>query len=226
MSTPKTRRSIAILCIAIAIALAACTTRLTGKAITGQIITGPTNSPVAGAIVVAFWEGDVRHFPESSTYCYHVLSTTLDDKGTYRFPAWAEKISRSWQRDIINTQVHVFVYYPGHVGDYHILAGSHAGETTLRVSPDAGSTAERFKYLLRLSTAATCLPATAGPSVRNLGSFDEAVYKELKSLARSREEIERIRFVREKIAIDANADYQDSEQMRQGIRKYLEDHPE
>jgi hypothetical protein len=65
---------------------------LSGDAIEGKVIDESTSKPIADAIVVARWLGDVLAWPaDSRTVCFHVLTATTDDDGNYRMPAWKKR---------------------------------------------------------------------------------------------------------------------------------------
>lgn len=73
---------------------------LSGEPVEGQILEVETNKSAAGAIVVIGWVGDLSAFAESQTVCVHVLSTTTDAEGHYRFPSWHKKSEISWVRHL------------------------------------------------------------------------------------------------------------------------------
>ena len=56
--------------------------------IDGQVLDFDSRNPIAGAIVVARWEGAVGMW-EASQACVHVETTVSDSKGRFHFDIWA-----------------------------------------------------------------------------------------------------------------------------------------
>jgi len=59
-----------------------------GIPIEGKVYDVDTGRPLEGAIVVAMWHGYSPVPAETVEICYHVLSTTSDKDGKYRFDFW------------------------------------------------------------------------------------------------------------------------------------------
>jgi hypothetical protein len=53
----------------------------------GKVLEEGTNKPIAGAIVVARWQGDAFGLVHSPTVCVHVDTATTDAEGRYRITA-------------------------------------------------------------------------------------------------------------------------------------------
>ena len=160
-----------------ALPLTACA--LSGEAIEGKVLEEGTNQPIPNAIVVARWIGTAFSFVESPTVCVHVLTTTTDAEGKYRFPAWRKESPLKGVRDV---RPIVTAYKPGYQ-----LAQSYPANNPLLKS-FAGTREERLKYLERLSSATRC--GEAKESEKNLLPFKKALYEEAHAIAVSKEDKE------------------------------------
>jgi hypothetical protein len=220
------RKCLSLVVASIALLLAACTTTLQAPAISGRVLDQDTNRPLAGAVVLAYWNGDVPIFPESRTYCFEILSAITDAEGNYRLPSWRRTY---WESEIHGPQVHFLPYYPGYIWS-RTHYGSSDNEATFLMVHDKSSREARFEALSKMFGSTGCGWYYAGSSMKNFVPFGTGIAKELKSLAQSPKELERLQQIRESVAYhavrsDTNAPYY-SEDMRQRVKKYLEEHPE
>jgi hypothetical protein len=203
-----------------------CATVLKGPAISGRVLEQDTNRPLAGAVVLAYWSGDIPHFPESSSACFEVLSGTTDAQGNYHLKAWRRLY---WESQINGPQVRFLVYYPGYI--YHrIQAGPGDNEAMHFMLPDTSSREVRFETLSRLFGSGYCGWYYSGSSMKNFIPFEKGIATELKFLAQSPKELERLQQVRESVAYDSvrkeTDAHTDTEDLRQRVKKFLEEHPE
>ena len=56
----------------------------------GKVLAEGTNKPIAGAIIVARWQGQTSSIADTRTRCYHVETVTTDEQGIYRTTPWNE----------------------------------------------------------------------------------------------------------------------------------------
>lgn len=146
----------------------------------GQVLEEGTNKPIAGAIVVGLWYGTSApgFFVDSRTVCYHVETATTDEAGRFTLtPTEKEYKYRDGHH-----YTSITAYKPG----YQSPRVQRTKEVTY-LQPFTGGREERFKYLFYLDkTTASCRSPEAGE--KNLATFYRALYEEMKTLAKSREE--------------------------------------
>lgn len=157
--------------------VAACA--LSGKAMEGKVLEEGTNRPIPDAIVVARWQGHLASWAHGKTVCYHVLTTTSDASGRYRFAAWKKDITEDWQKNVRPEHVLIDAYKPG----YGLPTTSQKREIVL-LKPFTGTRGERVEYLKRVSSASGC--PSAGTSEKNLLSLRRALLHEAKQLAETK----------------------------------------
>lgn len=157
---------------------------LSGDAIEGKVLEEGTKRPIPGAIVVARWLGNLFAFAESQTVCVHVLSTTTDAAGKYRFPAWRKKSDIGWVRSVHPV---VIVHKTGY--EAHLPPGYGRTEEYRKyiryLKPSAEMSAERLRYLLHLSGMIDC--HSAG-NEKSLVSVYKTLYDEAKKITSSDED--------------------------------------
>jgi len=177
------------LCRSVVVVLAACTPliacALSGGPIEGQVIDERTRKPIVGAVVVARWQGHLASFAHGKTVCYHVLSTTTDRMGRYRFAAWKEDVTEDWQKNIRQEDVLIVAYKSGFEWSGVF---SERGDVQY-LKPFTGGREERFKYLDRVVSGTSC--GSARTSYKNLYPIRLAVYQEAKAIAHSGSEMKR-----------------------------------
>lgn len=167
---------------------------LSGEAIEGKVLEEGINKPIPEAIVVARWSGHLATFAHGKTVCYHVLSTTTDENGAYRFPAWKKKITEDWQKNVRPETVIITVHKPGY--EEYRAPGYVRSEVFKRniryLKPFTGTGKERFKYLERVFGSTGC--GTNDGSNKNSIPFMKALYDEAKSIAQTQEEKRMLEF--------------------------------
>ena len=182
MKTPILKSHRLIIAFLMVLSLSACA--LTGGPINGMVLEDETDKPIADAIVVVRWKGDLPGFADSKTVCYHVESTLTDEAGRYRIAKWKKKSNpeRDWERRIVNKVFGVSAYKVG----YGFSTQKFKVDENEYLAMFEGSTEERLKYLLRISGATRC--TSAGESAINRLPFQKAIYEEANAIARTREE--------------------------------------
>ncbi len=165
---------------------------LSGKAIEGTVLEEGTNKPVPEAIVIARWSGHLATFAHGKTVCYHVLSTTTDENGTYRFPAWKKKITEDWQKNVDPETVVITAHKPGYE-EYRPPGYVRTEEFKRNIrylQPFTGGRGERLEYLKRVSGATGC--SDKKEIERNLLPLYRALYEEAKGIAVTKEDREKV----------------------------------
>lgn len=177
--------------------LAACS--LTGGPVSGRVLEEGTNKPIAGAIVVVKWKGDLPSFADSKTVCYHVASARSDIAGRFHIPVWVTLPEHGWQARIINREHQIFAYKPGFEWS---LKDAPSGEVVL-LAPFKGTVAERFQYFNSVVSNTNC--GGAGASGRVLHWLWIALHQEAASIAVSASEKQQaniLRFDAQSVLVD------------------------
>lgn len=156
---------------------------VSGKAVDGAVLEEGSTKPIAEAIVVARWIGDLPGIADSKTVCYHVLSTTSDEQGRFHFSPW-QKEANEWQRKIKRGVVYIFAYKRGYA-----FVNTKA-DNTVYLEPFRGTREERLKYLKRVDGGSGC--GSAGESAKNLAVLRKALYEEALAVASGKGEDQRI----------------------------------
>jgi len=73
----------------------------------GRVLHEILDKPLANSIVVALWKGTEKTSESEKEVCYHVETTTTDEKGFFSFPDWREP---SNFKNLKNKAIHVFAY--------------------------------------------------------------------------------------------------------------------
>jgi len=164
--------------------LSACA--LSGSAIEGKVLEEGTNKPIPEAIVIARWSGTAFSFVESPTVCVHVLTTTTDAEGKYRFPAWRKESPLKGVRDVRSI---ITAHKPGY--ETHSPPGYARSEEFKRnvryLQPLTGGREERLKYLERIEQSARACRSPEAEE-KNLLPLYRALYEEARSLAKTKED--------------------------------------
>lgn len=148
---------------------------LSGQVIDGKVLDANTGQPIAGAIVVAQWEGYVSiGFGDSQTACFHVLGTTTDENGNYHLPAWKKDYDG---KRIQRQTAYITVHSPGYRRSSKRLTGVRY------LAPFTGSTQDRLKYLKGLERGTRCIGAAVGHSEKNLLPLRQSLYEEARNIA-------------------------------------------
>ncbi len=147
-----------------------------GGPLTGKVIDDATGKPIAGAIVVARWEGHLATFAHGKTVCYHVASTTTNEKGRYYFPIWFKRMTQDWQKNVSAREVYFSAYKKG----YQRVKDKFEGNTVY-LEPFVGGRVARFEFLLKMLERTRC--PGAGKSTKNFYLLYNAFYEEAESLA-------------------------------------------
>lgn len=154
-----------------------------GGPVSGLVRDIDTLQPIAGAMVVAQWEGTAMGPVHSRSVCFHVETAVSDADGRYRMPFWFQA-PPVWS--VYGTTTIRDAYLPGYESVRTHQTQSESPEDVF-MKKYAGSDAERFEYISRgVFGAMTC--GHAGSSARNLYPVLRAAFREAKALASSAKE--------------------------------------
>ena len=167
----------------LAVSLAAC--GHSGQAVDGQVLEYGSRAPIAGAIVMARWNGTYYTPWESSTVCGHVETAMTDANGRFHIPTWTERA-----RAINFFMGGGFDYLDVYKADYSYywwpayFNSQDFKENILFVQKFKGSREERFKA----TRVAGVKCPSAGASRQSMLPLYEAIYEQLSTLAVTKEE--------------------------------------
>ena len=165
------------------VSLKACS--LSNGAIDGEVLDQSTKKPVAGAIVVVTWIGDVSKLVDSGSTCYHVETARTDANGKYHIPGWW---SSSVNFSISVRPPSADVYKPGYTRPRI--------DSTLRsilIAPFVGAKDEYFDSLSAIAGSNSC--SGGGTSRRKLSLLYDAMTEE-NSIAETPSQKQKIDFIR------------------------------
>lgn len=142
----------------------------------GKVLDAKTDQSVSGAIIVARWKGWGAY---TTGICFHVESTTTDDRGHFEIPAWT---NTGEYRGLKDQQVDITAYKPGYqLSPRQIEEQSHL-TGIYYIEPVDGPIEERLEYLQKISRTTGC--NSAGESEKNLLLLRKALYAEAEQLAK------------------------------------------
>ena len=117
--------------------------------IEGRVLDAETKKPIAGAIVIARWDGTYSALVDSHTVCYHVETATTDKDGRYKIPGWWEEPKGPFFGE---GPMYLDAYKPGY--EKYWPAGYDRTEdfknNVLYLAPFKGTKEERLTYLLQM----------------------------------------------------------------------------
>jgi hypothetical protein len=142
-----------------------------GEALKGRVLELGSDRPVAGAVVLAFWVGEVASLADSSGVCFHVASATTDEQGRYHTTAWRKqtKFARSKHQGVSIT-----AFKPG----YRTIRTSGG---TVYLEPLTGSREEMIKALGDVWSSTGC--PNGGESLKNKVPFIDLLRDEVQKIA-------------------------------------------
>jgi len=73
----------------------------------GRVLHEILDKPLSNSVVVALWKGTEKTSESEKEICYHVESTTTDEKGYFSFSDWREPANF---KNLKNKTIHVFAY--------------------------------------------------------------------------------------------------------------------
>lgn len=144
-----------------------------------RILDADTEMPIAGAIIVAKWRGDIPAWVDFRSTCYHVESAVSDSKGSFKIPAYTEVKGHM----ITDKWVNWNVYAKGYRYSSRNSGGDYTKSGVYWMEKDDRKGSERLEYLIQLRRKSAC--PDAGESDKNRLTYlkallDEALGLELK----------------------------------------------
>jgi hypothetical protein len=118
----------------------------------GQVIDSETGAPIAGALVIAEWTGDIGGPVQSSRVCFHMEVAKTDAEGRYHIPGWSRRPVTDTEGGffgIRNVEVSRRTYKAG----YEQLGYDPNDASTIVMRAFKGSDQERIEYLSHQGTA-------------------------------------------------------------------------
>lgn len=195
---------------------------MVGLPFTGQVTDAKTGEPIADAIVVAMWRGDVGLIADSTRICYHAETAVSDENGKFIIQGW---LGGSF--GVLNRHVVTRAYKKGYEeaqGREVYKDGKHKDE--IKMTRFTGANNEWFQYLDKYVRLASC--HEGGTSRKNLANFYETIYRDVRKTAKSKEELQTVNGLRAAAAsagvaapLDMNAN--DTDKLEQ---KYIKEHLE
>ncbi len=175
------RQATKLVIVITALYLTGCLGTLSGGPVRGQVIDASTRRPLAGAIVVVRWEGNISgSFVDSKTVCYHVETTTTNADGNYDIPRWSKTIVEDWEGGIFGKDYQINAYKPS----YQWAPIQPGARDIIFLQPFGGTVEERIKSIW--SSGVMC--TSAGESKKNLLPLYRGMYEESNRLAVSAED--------------------------------------
>lgn len=190
-----------------ALPLAACAATVSSKALEGKVLEAGTDKPIAGAIVTVRWLGNVGGMGHGGSVCYHVETTTSDNRGLYSIPAWKKP---SPYGDIAHRHPVHDAYKPGYVF-------VRVDKEVIYLKSFAGTREERLTYLSR--AARSC--SDKKEIEINLLPLYKALFEEAKGIAVTRNDklkvLYRLRDV-ERLEVGTDKAWENFRQRKQQLR--------
>jgi hypothetical protein len=201
--------------------------RLYGKRIAGQVVDAVTGHPVAGAHVAMIWRSGIipRGFTghNSRDICYHAAATMTDPEGRFQIPPWTK-----WSTyDVFQQDPIVLVYAQKYEPIQKATPSASNSQPdhprgTLALMPFVGTVDQRLDMLFFGLANQGC--DYGGDSQKSLYPMLQAIYKEVRSIARSTEQINSlhafaVQAAYAALALNANGPSRDAE-----VKAFIEEH--
>ncbi len=147
----------------------------------GVVLDWETKEPIAGAIVVAQWQGYRSAIVQTYSVCYHVESVTTDEQGHFRLPVYLDHAFSVQEKHVM-----IFIYKTGFKRsvDEDNYVRNFYKEGLYYQEKDNRTGEDRIDYLLKFSPVCG---ARDGSKV-NYSDLYGALYDEADRLATTREE--------------------------------------
>jgi len=95
------------------ISLLSCASTLnqTWNPLDGKVTYADNDTPIDNAVIVAIWKGQMKDKGEPVRVCYHVETTTSNNKGQFSINSWREQNN---YKHIYDKSTAIIVYKPGY----------------------------------------------------------------------------------------------------------------
>ena len=158
----------------------------------GVVLELGTKKPLKDVFVTFMWGGRGGIVGVRSV-CYHMQVTKTNAKGEFTMPSYFEGFSGLHRR-----HYSVFFNSRTHKEFKGTSVGIVSEQKVFRLKPITGTREERFNYLTKRGRGPSC--HSAGTSKRSAFPIHKMVYEEVKSLAKTKEEKEKVKWLREIMA--------------------------
>jgi len=128
-----------------------CTFVISGSAMDGRVIDSETGAPIAGALVIAEWSGDIGGPVHSKSVCVHMEVATTDPDGRYHIPGWSRRPIADWEAGFFglrNVETSRRTYKAGYI---HLKYDLH-NQSNILMTRFVGPTSARVEYLSHAGT--------------------------------------------------------------------------
>ncbi len=136
----------------------------------GQVLDEQTDAPVAGAHVIALYDGVATW---TTSVCFHVENATTDDDGRFRIPAWT---NTGMYRTVEDQSFSIYAYKPGYRESDRTYKEQSYKRGIYYVVTDSNSIEGRATYILTKARQSNC--RHAGENQRNLYPLHRALLTE------------------------------------------------
>lgn len=178
-------KQLLLLFIALGFTISAC--GLMGKRyeqLNGRIMHEIHDKPLSHTVVVALWKGTETKNNTDKQVCYHVESTTSDDKGYFYIPEWREPGSF---RHLKNKAVHVYAFHK-HYRTSELTSRLITPKNYIYylakprlINDETKAREARLRYLQQILGKTTC--DLKGPSRANLEPLYKKIIEEAEDIA-------------------------------------------
>lgn len=165
---------------------------------TNRVLELGSNKPLKNVLVVANWEGTAG-FLGPHIFCYHVESTTTNEKGEFTIPSYTSFETMS------SSSINLSFYSSKHKDASGQKIGPYYKHHDYYLEKFTGTPKERFKYLTSRGRGPSC--GDGEKSRRNAFPFHKVVYEEAKLLAKTKEEKSDVKWLRERMASTIDTSY-------------------
>jgi hypothetical protein len=117
-----------------------------------RVLDADTEMPIAGAVVVAMWEGDIPAWVDFRSTCYHIESAVSDSDGRFKIPAYSEIKGHMINDKIVNW----IVYAKGYRYSSRNSGGDYTKSGVYWMEKDDRKGSERLEYLTQLRRSSKC----------------------------------------------------------------------
>ena len=146
----------------------------------GTVIDQTTGKPIAGAFVIAYWNGNTGWVVQPSTSCYYVEATTTNEKGRFDVSMFTGNLNPLRKDRTRN----IHIYVPG----YYATSKSDDEKLVFMMAPREGSKSEQFKDIIDSGNPRGCSSVDKKITLPYL----RALHKELAALATTKDENDRV----------------------------------
>lgn len=187
---------------------------------TGRVLEYGTNKPLENVIVLARWQG-VGGVAGPQDVCYQVETATTNSSGEFTLPGYNDGIGDSL---LASRHISLSFYHSGYKTNRLRPGGKYYQTNDYYLDPFNGTTKERFEYFTIMVRSSIC--SESGISRRNAFVYYKILYEEAKLLAKTKEEKNDVKWIREIMAasLDENIVTLTGGELEERIEQVLREH--